>query len=123
MKRSSFLVLILLLAVALFSWWLVKTLVENDLSSNSTSNHPGLYAINVDHFRTDQEGRLKSTLHAKKIKYFFKPEYSLVTEPLITFYNPNKQVMLIIKADHGRVNQTIKGENAMAEASATIYSP
>ena len=90
MSRLNIIATLLLLVVAMISWFLANTQQEEDKVYNPQEHRPDYWAGNLDVTEMDDLGRPKYNLKAVKLVHFGDDNSTVLTEPRLTVFNEDK---------------------------------
>jgi LPS export ABC transporter protein LptC len=102
-KLSSIFVLLLILIIALITYWL-KAEVEKELliKNNNNASGPEFYLKSFNSMKTKKNGDVKFILSAKNMEQFDYAEYAILKKPHFTRYK-NSKPYSFIKSNKGKV--------------------
>ena len=102
-KLSTIFVLLLILIIAIITYWL-KTEVEKELfiKNNTNGSGPTFYLKKFDSMQTKKNGDVKFTISAKNMKEFDYAEYAILKKPHFTRFK-NSKPYSYIKSNSGKV--------------------
>jgi len=102
-KLSTIFVLLLILIIALITYWL-KAEVEKELlvKDKNNASGPEFYLKSFNSIQTKKNGDVKFILSAKNMEQFDYAEYANLKKPLFTRYK-NSKPHSFIKSNNGRV--------------------
>ena len=96
-KLSSIFVLLLILIIALITYWL-KIEVEKELliKNNNNASGPEFYLKSFNSIQTKKNGDVKFILSAKNMEQFDYAEYAILKKPHFTRYKDSKPYSFIL---------------------------
>ena len=102
-KLSSIFVLLLILIIALITYWL-KTEVEKELliKNNNNASGPEFYLKSFNSIQTKKNGDVEFILSAKNMEQFDFAEYAILKSPRFTRYK-NSKPYSTIKSNKGKI--------------------
>ena len=105
-------------ALALLSWGLVRWNEEGDVAMKIAENSPDFFSFGYYKKQMDSEGLPKNELLADKMQHYKADGATHLEKPVMTLYNPG-QSPWIIKSDSGIM--AVDGDNLQLNGLAYIH--